>query len=368
MRPQYYAELTPEGWRFARADASGITLLPAGAMPPAGSDVSAFVPGSDVTAHRVKIAARRPAELARLAAFAIEDDVAVPVEHIHTAVSPQPDEKGYRTVYAVGHDLMADWIMQLENMGLGKAAIVPDLSVLPDNDSVDFGDRLLVNAGGVPVAIDAHWPADVTAAIHKQLNLTSLRSVDDSLLQLARWASEADKAKLTNLRQGKYARFEEMSLPLDRLRVPAALAATLLIAWGAQTAYATHTMNELSASLLSTARAQYASAFPGQSVPSNPAAALRSGPGSTTPVAAPTFRTSSAALYEAVAGVSGVSLVSLRYDRSAGEFRATLTYPAFGADLDLKKSIEAKRLAVDLGDTRMEDGRVVGDLAIGGAS
>jgi len=61
-------------------------------------------------------------------------------------------------------------------------------------------------------------------------------------------------------------------------------------------------------------------------------------------------------------------LVSLRYDRAIGELRATLTYPAFGADLDLKTAIEATGLQVSLGDTRLEDGRVVGDLSIGGRS
>ena len=61
-------------------------------------------------------------------------------------------------------------------------------------------------------------------------------------------------------------------------------------------------------------------------------------------------------------------MVSLRYDRAIGELRATLTYPAFGADLDLKTAIEATSLQVILGDTRLEDGRVVGDLSIGGRS
>ncbi len=83
-------------------------------------------------------------------------------------------------------------------------------------------------------------------------------------------------------------------------------------------------------------------------------------------MAAPRFLDTSAVLYGAVDATPGTGLVSIRYDRSAGQLRATLTYPAFGADLDVKKSIEAAGLRVDLGDTRLEDGRVVGDLVIGG--
>ncbi|HBJ41185.1 MAG TPA: hypothetical protein DDZ20_10650, partial [Hyphomonas sp.] len=184
--------------------------------------------------------------------------------------------------------------------------------------------------------------------------------------ELALWAEAAPR--LTDLRQGTYARASETGISLKQFRLPAALAATLFVAWGAQTALSVHTMKNLTTALDAESRAQYAAAFPGQQVPSNPAAALRSRTGSATSVAAPSFQQTSAALYGAVESVSGANLVSLRYDRAIGELRATLTYPAFGADLDLKTAIEATGLQVSLGDTRLEDGRVVGDLSIGGRS
>ncbi|HCE23050.1 MAG TPA: hypothetical protein DF282_11145, partial [Hyphomonas sp.] len=81
---------------------------------PSGADVVVFVPGTEVTAHRVRAAARRPVELTRLATFAIEDDLAVPVESVHVAVSADQDDAGFRIVYAVSHTVMQHWLDQLE--------------------------------------------------------------------------------------------------------------------------------------------------------------------------------------------------------------------------------------------------------------
>ena len=81
MRPRLYTEIPKDGdnWRFVRSGPSGLEPVPEGAGIPSGADVVVFVPGTEVTAHRVRAAARRPVELTRLATFAIEDDLAVPV-------------------------------------------------------------------------------------------------------------------------------------------------------------------------------------------------------------------------------------------------------------------------------------------------
>ena len=127
-------------------------------------------------------------------------------------------------------------------------------------------------------------------------------------------------------------------------------------------------LKETIASTNAEAQARYTAAFPDRPVPSNPAAALRAAQTGQAHLPKADFQQTSAALYGAVADLPGTHLVSLRYDRGLGELRATLTYPSFGADLDLKQSVEATGLKVNLGDTRLEEGRVVGDLAIGGTS
>ena len=367
-RLRLYTEFPAAGahWRFVRNGPAGPEYLPGEDGVPAGADVVIFVPGTDVTAHVVRSGARRPSELARLATFAIEDDLAMPVDSVHVAVSAESGAEGGRLVYAVAHEQMQAWLDQAQQAGLGAARIVPDLSLLPPEDHADFGTHQLLSVEGRPVALDARWPDDVMSALVKRAGITAASPRADALLQLADWAEAA--SRLTDLRQGQYARPSEQAVSLKQFRVPAALAATLFLAWGAQAMLSIHAMKDLTNALNAETGRLYASAFPGAPVPPNPAAALRARKGGQAAAQAPDFLQASAALYGAVAETSGSALVSLRYDRGLGELRATLTYPAFGADLDLKNAVEATGLVVNLGDTRLEDGRVVGDLSIGGAS
>lgn len=368
MRTRYYTEFPQDGtdWQFARSDPSGIERLESGAALPSGADLVIFVPGTEVSAHRVRATARRPAELMRMATFAIEDDLAVPVESVHVAVAPEPDADGTRLVYSVSQALMGAWMDRMTAAGLSAARLVPDLSVLPAGQHVDLGTHQLLAAGNTPLAIDNHWPSDVMAALQREAGGSAAPRPVDRLSQLAEWAET--QSRLTDLRQGAYARPSESPLSLRQFRLPAALAAGLLVAWSVQAAWSVHAMNQLTNALNAETQRLYAAAFPGVSVPANPAAALRSQAGTPSGASAPSFQQTSAALYGAIAGLDGTTLVSVRYDRAMGELRATLTYPAFGADLDLKQAVEETGLRVNLGDTRLEDGRVVGDLAIGGVS
>ncbi|RAN33119.1 type II secretion system protein GspL [Hyphomonas pacifica] len=368
MQQSYYSEIPAAGstWRFARSSTSGVELLPTGQMPPAGSELIVFVPGTEVTSHSVKIAARRPAELSRLAAFAVEDDLSVPVECIHAAVSSGPTQTGVRQVYAVSNDQMERWLEQVASLGFGKARLVPDLSLVPVGAFVDIGDRLLFATDEHAMAIDAVWPSDVIGALLKQAGVELEARRVDGLVQLSEWAEQT--GKLTDLRQGRFAHASEAALPLKRFRPLALMTAALIAVWVTSLALSTHSMQNLTEILLAQAKANYAAAYPDSPVPSNPAATLRASQGTGVRDAIPAFIDTSAVLYGAVNSTPGANLISMRYDRQAGELRATLTYPAFGADLDVKRAIESVGLNVDLGDTRLEDGRVVGDLVIGAPS
>ncbi|MEQ9315408.1 MAG: hypothetical protein RLN72_06105, partial [Henriciella sp.] len=53
-----------------------------------GETAVAFVPGTSVTSFKANILTRKPAEAQRTALFAIEDDLAQPVEQVHVALGP----------------------------------------------------------------------------------------------------------------------------------------------------------------------------------------------------------------------------------------------------------------------------------------
>lgn len=73
-----------------------------------------------------------PSHAKRIAAlpFAIEDRIAEPVDSVHLALG-EAIAPGRYLVAVVRHDLMARWIAQAEEAGIGHAAMVPDVLTLP---------------------------------------------------------------------------------------------------------------------------------------------------------------------------------------------------------------------------------------------
>ncbi|MDG2533968.1 type II secretion system protein GspL [Sphingomonas sp. HITSZ_GF] len=73
-----------------------------------------------------------PSHARRVAAlpFAIEDRIAEPVDSVHLALGEQLSPGRY-LVGVVRHEVMARWIAQAEEAGIGHAAMVPDVLTLP---------------------------------------------------------------------------------------------------------------------------------------------------------------------------------------------------------------------------------------------
>ena len=91
----------------------------------------AFIPGPAVTRHRVEITARRFSEVRQAALFAVEDDVAEPVDQIHIAVGPETQPGTGREVLVASAADMGSWIAYLSARGLGAADMVAAHSLLP---------------------------------------------------------------------------------------------------------------------------------------------------------------------------------------------------------------------------------------------
>lgn len=328
--------------------------------PGAGDQVVVFVPGTDAVMFRTRLPGKRAAEILRAAAFAIEDELAVPAERTHVAVSERADGSGLRNVFAVDVDVMQGLVGALDGARLGNCAMVPELSVVPDGDALyEFGDRILGKVDQRAIAVDASWPADVQSALFKT-PLQQIEHVADPLLQLAIWTGEA--SAVTDLRQGVYARAAKASIDVDSLKTPAMLLAALSVAGLVEMGLSVSAMNRLDSSLQSVAESTYRQTF-GDDARGDLTAAVK-----TKLAAAPEvgndFVSMSALLYAALDATPGVSVTSLRYDRDLGELSAALVYPAFGADLQIKSAAEIQGGIVRLGDTGVEDGRVVGDLTL----
>jgi type II secretory pathway component PulL len=72
----------------------------------------------------------------------------------------------------------------------------------------------------------------------------------------------------------------------------------------------------------------------------------------------------SALLYEAIPDDGLITIQGLRFDADSGRLVASMSYPDYGGDIDIKTRLETKGLSVTLGDSRKQDDRVVGDITL----
>jgi len=380
MARRLYTLMPPSGapTEFALVNDKSINLLSAAdANVSSGDDVVVFVSGTDVGCFEVRIPAQGAAEIRRSAAFALEDEVAVPVEEAHVAIG-QTLDSGLRPVHVVEPALMEEWVARLNAYGLKTGKLVADVSVLPAAPmAVDAGDHVLVSTGEKRFAIDAALPDDAlkalanpskeplatsSAALAHRLGVSaSSASYLPVLAQLAQWAETV--GPLTDLRQGPFISRKQADIRIGAWRSTLLLGAAVAVALLAMVGLESWSLSRLSDVLDQHARGIYAASFPGTPVPSNLDAAVRNQD------AAPAanrlaFLDATALLYEAIPAESGISIEGLRYDRQTGRLIANMVYPKYGSDADLKNELEAKGLGVSLGDSRQQDDRVIGDLTL----
>ena len=118
-----------------------------------------LVPGAEVTLAVPALPARGAARQARLAPFALEEQIATEIEAMHFALG-RPDAEQRVPVAAVERALLARWLAALARAGLAPAAVYPDALLVPDNPAhvvvVLEAGRVIVRApGAVPLTLDA---------------------------------------------------------------------------------------------------------------------------------------------------------------------------------------------------------------------
>ncbi len=363
----------------AIAEGAGITFVCGDTVPAQPRDeVIILVPGTEVGCHSVRLPAQPPDLLRRSAAYALEDEIAVPVEEVHVAVGQPSGPAGSRPAFVVDPAQMDAWIDRLRALNLGQARLVADISVLPgENMVVDAGRHLLFASPDVRFAADAGLPDDALqallpaggpparllgAAMAGRLGRPAASEPEISLiLRLAQWAEL--QGSLTDLRQGRFAPQAATGFDLRAWRPVLAGAAATLVLFAGAAALEARALSRLQDALDARARSVYAAAHPGAPVPEDLGAVVR-GPDPSRGAPQPGFLELSALLYEALPEAGPVTLQGLRFDADTGQLVASLSYPEFGGDIEIKTQLESRGLTVTLGDSRKQDERVVGDITL----
>ncbi|RIJ20565.1 hypothetical protein D1224_15765 [Henriciella barbarensis] len=360
-------------WRFAET------------MPEGTDDFFpvAIVPGTAATRHAVQIAATRPAEVRQAALFAVEDDVAEPVDRLHIALG-RPDAEGAREVLVTSAADMARWMAWLSAHQLGNCDLVCTHSLMPDDaDAFEGPAEILLRREGRGFAVDAAIPDDVLRLIHpapdsvygaslaRRLGIPpageGALSGEDYIKTLAGVYENAEPGSIISLRQGVYARRRNMGLDgAGRWRFAGLLAAAAAILWLASVGLETAAYQNQADSLRTQTVDLISTAVP--SANGNVDAALtqlrqtqRIGTSAVRPTIA------SAALYQALAAADGAEIRTLRYDASAGQLTALVLIGNYAEADAIAAQLEAAGLGVTLGQARQTGDQVLAELTIEGA-
>ena len=121
-------------WLAQGADGRALAGATAG-LPPAqavaqATGVVVFVPASEVLLLEAAAVSKNRAQLAKAVPFALEDQIAQPVEELHFALAPKVEE-GRVGVAAVAHARLKVWLATLAEAGVHPDAIVPEVLALP---------------------------------------------------------------------------------------------------------------------------------------------------------------------------------------------------------------------------------------------
>ncbi len=186
-----------------------------------GASTWVIVPGEAVLMLDSDLRARDRTQLDQALPYAIEDQLAEPVESLHVAAAPHPGGRAH-LVLAVRRTTLESWQADLMRRGVRADALVPDTALLPagaDAQVLVDGERALIRIGAAQAAVApradlATWlalaGADVAAEVHAaedpQLGARARwqRITDGAGWLLARLGA-IDAAQLPNLLTGPYA-------------------------------------------------------------------------------------------------------------------------------------------------------------------
>lgn len=249
---------------WARVGAGG-NLLGRGSMPLQGISeqlrandrVMALVPGERALLYHVAIPARsRSAQLQALP-YALEDRLSEDLEAMHIVPGPRLPDGQLLAAVAARRD-MDSWLEALREAGIEARCMLPDTALLPPapEDGLQvFGtqERCLIQVPGhEPLAlatellpwwlerwqagreedirIDWHGAADLAPGSVRNLPGFEAREWNGDLLALA--APALRRRPALNLLSGSYAPAGSGAEVWSRWRLPAAIAAGILLLWG----------------------------------------------------------------------------------------------------------------------------------------
>lgn len=293
--------------------------------PFGAADCIAFAPATGVGHFRAGVPARNEAEAVRAALYAIEDELAQPVEEVHLVLGPRLKDSAERDIYVVDHALMKSWLDLLSKAGLSPARILPVQSLYKDiSHPVDMGDHTLLREGNRIIAVDAGLPA----AAREALTGSSAEAPLQDGIQIIRLAERSAAHPGVNLRTGPFVLPREKKQGVSAWRKAAGIGIAAVSVWTGTLILEARNYNYAAEQLSKRAAERYAAIFPAAAIPTDIDRATRDMLAVTATPDTIDFRTSTAALYEAIALNPNTYISALIFDGTSSRLTADIQAPS----------------------------------------
>lgn len=328
-----------------------------------GAELVLFAPGVDIAIYNVVLPNSSEAEAKLAAPFAIEDEVAEPVEDLHIALGKKPAEQGAaRQLHVLSKHMIESWQKALALNHKGPVILVAEQSVLPRNYAMDIGPRILLSIDGKQTCFDREMPREILKSLAGGHGL-SLKKPQWALRVLSKMFVQVDEP--VDLFQGRFrprrsiANFDWKgnvgSAALAAAAIFALLGSMFAEIWATQ-----RSIDRLEAEM----QAMVKPVFPDQQNVRDPARAIARALAELGEGPSLGFLDASAALYTALDDLPGAQLQGLRYEPGRAGFVARIAYPAFGDDATLKTLLLDLGIRATVGDARQTNGFVLGDVTL----
>ncbi|MFN3608366.1 MAG: type II secretion system protein GspL [Hyphomonas sp.] len=285
----------------------------------------AFAPSTAIGHFRALVPARNEADAARAALYAIEDELAQPVEDIHLVLGPRMKDSPERDIYVVDRSLLKSWIDLLSKSGLAPEKLMPEQCLFTDIDHpVDMGDRIIQREGNRIVGIDTALPQQARDALSAPADTSGHQTGQD----IIRLAERSRTRSGVNLRTGVFALSKDTKQGVSAWRKAAGIAIAAISIWTGTLILEARNYQHSTELTQKRAAERYSEIFPAAAIPTDIDRATRDMLAVTTTPDNLDFRTSVAALYEAVAMTPDTLIVGLHFNSIENRLTADLNGPS----------------------------------------
>jgi len=331
-----------------RKDASVQEIAPETFRGNAQTKAVAFAPALAVARFQIPVAARSESEARRAALYALEDEIAQPIEDVHLTLGPRSRGDASRVVFVVDKSLFEYWTGLLRSHGLSHAPIVPESSLDQAQPTVyRFEDRWLLAGPGRIFGADGALPDEAVEALIDAAGLTGARTVHRGSFAFLTEAYQKH-AGLTLANSGKSTEATRQASGFGFWRLAASLALAAIVLWVGSLWTETSRLERSAAINDAAARSAFRAQFPGapepadvhQDVRRQMERSLSSGNGS--------FRAMASDLYKAIAESDSVQLARMSFAQNDPGLRASLIFADRQSEQAFRASLEASGLDVEL--------------------